>query len=334
LKMFAQAIASISEIVTISDLDDNIIFVNESFIKCYGYERHEVIGKNVNILRGSGNSREIIEDLRDKTLAGGWQGEISNKRKDGKEFPLWLSTSPIFDENNQPVATIGVGKDMTEDKKISDQQRRTEMLTTVRELAGAVSHEFSQPLQALSNYIDLMRENPAKKDYLDKCSKMIARIASLVSDLREITNIQRQDYLSTKIIDIKASAQRDSANEMKRVLVIDDEPDILETMVEMLNQTGYDCKGTTESLEALRLITQETFGLVISDIQMPRLSGDELYHKIRSMGYQNKFIFMTGYAIDDRLGKTIKESDGLIGKPIDFKEFINVVNKIIGPPPQ
>ncbi len=51
------------------------------------------------------------------TLDGGWQGEIFNRRKDGSDFPISLSTSVVRNDDGEPIALIGVTSDITERKK-------------------------------------------------------------------------------------------------------------------------------------------------------------------------------------------------------------------------
>ncbi len=112
LKMLAQAIESVSECITITDMNDNIIFVNNAFIQTYGYSKEELIGKNINIVRPQFPHVTYDEILRE-TLEGGWKGELINRKKDGTEFPIHLSTSVIKDEKDNPVALIGIVFDIT-----------------------------------------------------------------------------------------------------------------------------------------------------------------------------------------------------------------------------
>ncbi len=334
LKMFAQAIASVTEIICITDLDYNILFVNDSFLKVYDCRRDEVHGHTAHELQKKQTAPQLMETFVSKTRNGGWQGELMDRRKNGTEFPLHMSTSTIYDEHDQPIAYITVANDITKQKRTEEDARRAEMLKTVQELAGAVSHEFSQPLQALSNYINLMELNNNKKEYLTKSRTLVNRIAELVQDLRRITDIQKQDYLSTKIIDIKASANKGRSVENPSILVVDDEEDIQHTMVEMLKNEGYKCNGAGNGLKALQLINDRTFDLIISDINMPVMSGTDLFKKVKALGYSHKFLFITGYAVTEKMGKIIDQSDGIISKPIDFKQMLSLVQEMVGPPKQ
>ncbi len=120
-RMLAQAIRSTVECVSITDSADNILYVNPAFLKTYGYEEGELIGKNISMVRSPNNPPELLREILPQTLAGGWQGELLNRRKDGSEFPLSLSTSVVRDEKGQPIALIGVAQDITERKQAEEQ---------------------------------------------------------------------------------------------------------------------------------------------------------------------------------------------------------------------
>lgn len=124
--LLAHAIKSISECVVITGMEDQILFVNNAFLKTYGFAEGELIGKSIDILRSNKNAPELLEGIKQGTLKGGWKGELYNKRKDGTEFPIFLSTSIITDENNEPTALIGVSKDISEQKRAEKALRESE----------------------------------------------------------------------------------------------------------------------------------------------------------------------------------------------------------------
>ncbi|MBI3005796.1 MAG: PAS domain S-box protein [Ignavibacteriales bacterium] len=125
----AIALRSISESVTITDMEDNIVFINEAFLRTYGFQEHELIGKHISIVRSEKSPHEVTAQILPATLKGGWQGELVNRRKDGTEFPIRLSTNIIRDEQGTPVALGGVATDISERKKVEQKQRkRTEQI--------------------------------------------------------------------------------------------------------------------------------------------------------------------------------------------------------------
>jgi two-component system cell cycle sensor histidine kinase/response regulator CckA len=123
IRILAQAVRSTSECVLIGDLEDNLLFVNDAFARTYGYEKEELIGRNVWIIRSERNPAELVTQILPATLRGGWQGELLNRRKDGTEFPIFLSTSVVYDESGAPFALVGIAKDITEPKRAEEALR-------------------------------------------------------------------------------------------------------------------------------------------------------------------------------------------------------------------
>jgi two-component system, cell cycle sensor histidine kinase and response regulator CckA len=121
--MLAQALKSTRDCVSITDMRDNVLFVNDAFAKTYGYAQEELLGQPVSMVRAASNPTDIYKDILPATLRGGWEGEILNRRKDGSEFPVYLSTSVVRDAEGNPIALIGVATDITE-RRLADRLLR------------------------------------------------------------------------------------------------------------------------------------------------------------------------------------------------------------------
>ncbi len=127
LKQFAHAVRSIREGVSITDLNRNIIFVNEGLQKQTGYTYDELIGKSADYYSSEKNPLSLEDQIIEQTKKGGWQGEVINRRKNGEEYIVNLSTSIVKDENDNPVAYLGVSSDITEKKKLLKQLHDSEL---------------------------------------------------------------------------------------------------------------------------------------------------------------------------------------------------------------
>ncbi len=119
--MLAQALKNIGECVSITNLQGEILFVNSAFLKTFGYKEDELLGKNIEIIQSNKKSKVSYEKIFFETLKGGWQGEQINRQKNGTEFPVFLSSSTILDENGSPVALIGITQDIT-DRKLAEEK--------------------------------------------------------------------------------------------------------------------------------------------------------------------------------------------------------------------
>jgi DNA-binding response OmpR family regulator len=108
----------------------------------------------------------------------------------------------------------------------------------------------------------------------------------------------------------------------KRVLVVDDDADILQLMVNILEDDSFQVQTCIDGKQALKLLEQEAFDLILADIKMPRLTGTDLLFRIRQMGLGTKVIMITAYASLDTAVQALQGQavDYLI-KPFTLKEF-------------
>ncbi len=152
MAMLASALKSVNECVSITDFDNNILFVNESLLKTYGYEQNELIGKNISLLTSQTAAPNQVGDISLATTQGDWQGEVMSKPKYGPDFPIFLSTSVLKDEDGKPIGFIGVATDITERRqneemllKLSsaiDQTIDTIVITDYNGVIEYVNHAF------------------------------------------------------------------------------------------------------------------------------------------------------------------------------------------------
>ncbi len=134
LKLALYALNSISECITITDLNEKILYVNDAFLKTYGYHLSELVGQTITIIRSDKNDPQTINSIHPSTIKEGWRGKLWNKRKDNSEFLIELYTTTAHDESGNPVAHVGVARDLTEEIKseniLKDTQLRFKELVT------------------------------------------------------------------------------------------------------------------------------------------------------------------------------------------------------------
>ena len=201
IALLAHAIESVSECISITDENNNIIFVNDAFLKTYGYSEEELIGKNIKIVRNDDEkSVELLEKILPGTVSGGWKGEIINRKKDGTAFPVYLSTSVIKDSNNTPIALIGVANDITETKKVreelinaKEQAEKSDQLKT--EFLTQMSHEIRTPMNVIANFAKVIKDEIENGRYdelsslldgIELSTERIIRTIELILNMSEV----------------------------------------------------------------------------------------------------------------------------------------------------
>ena len=118
------------------------------------------------------------------------------------------------------------------------------------------------------------------------------------------------------------------------MLVVDDQPVILSGLVSLLNIAGYEVKGYTNGLEALRLFADnpEAFDVVITDQIMPHISGEELIREIKSIRDELPVIMCSGYSeVIEKPGLLGRHADAFLEKPNQFSQLVDVIDNLCNP---
>jgi PAS domain S-box-containing protein len=123
LNLVLHTINSFPECISITDVNDIILYVNQAFTTTYGYSSEELMGKSIVIVRSDKNDPEKVKEILPATLEDSWHGRLWNKRKDGTDFLIELHTSIVRDEKFKPVAYVGIARDLTEQIKTEDTLR-------------------------------------------------------------------------------------------------------------------------------------------------------------------------------------------------------------------
>ncbi|CAG1022658.1 partial putative signaling protein, partial [Patescibacteria group bacterium] len=123
--------------IVITDLDANIEYVNQHFLKMTGYSLAEVIGKKPNVLKSGRVSNSTYAEMWRTLLSGHeWQGEIINKRKDGTEYIELAVITPVRETNGKITHYLGIKKDITERKKYEEQIKQLAFYDSLTGLAN------------------------------------------------------------------------------------------------------------------------------------------------------------------------------------------------------
>ena len=162
LATLAHAVESTDEMICITDLDDKFTFANPAFLRGYGYTEAEIIGKTPHILFSPQNPPTLMAEILKKTREGGWHGEVTDRRKDGTDFPISLGTSQIRNSEGQVIGLIGVARDITERKRaekqsaaLSSLSHRLSAATTPANAAEIIMETASTLIGWDAGYVDL-----------------------------------------------------------------------------------------------------------------------------------------------------------------------------------
>jgi CheY-like chemotaxis protein len=114
-----------------------------------------------------------------------------------------------------------------------------------------------------------------------------------------------------------------------KILIVDDEPDVVRFLTELLNDAGYDTVSAGDGREALEVMRKEKPDLVTLDLQMPHDTGTDFYrqaHRTKELS-QIPIIVISGIA-----GRhlAIRRPLAVIDKPIDKTKLLETIHQAIG----
>ncbi len=116
-----------------------------------------------------------------------------------------------------------------------------------------------------------------------------------------------------------------------RVLLVDDEDDLVETLAERLEIRDINADWVTSGEEALGKMAEEPYDIAILDVRLPGISGINLKKLIEQMNPRMKFIFMTGHGseADFRAGSMEAGAEYYLIKPVNIDELIKKINEVM-----
>jgi len=261
IAMLAHSLKCVNECVSITDLNDKILFVNESFLKTYGYELDELKGKNINIVRSKKNAPELVNGILPTTICGEWQGELLNKRKDGGEFPVFLSSTIIKDKENKILGLIGVGTDITE-RKLAEQElinaknHAEESDRLKSSFLANMSHEIRTPMNGILGFADLLKEpdlsGEEQQEYIQLIEKSGTRMLNIINDIVSISKLESGQ--------MEVAISKTDINEQMNYIYSIFKPEILQKGLQL------NIENSVSAEDAIIFTDKEKFSAIITNL--------------------------------------------------------------------
>lgn len=123
--------------------------------------------------------------------------------------------------------------------------------------------------------------------------------------------------------------------EGKRVLVVDDEPEIRDFLRDLLSGEGFGVDTAADADVAIRSVRETIYDAALLDFHLPDMNGIMLHRRIRELDpdLADKTVFMSGFVqSDENLDYFVAESGGFLAKPFEIHQIVSVVRGLVGRP--
>ena len=215
LKQYQDAIDA-SNIVSKTDINGIITFVNDEFCKISGYSRQELIGSPHNIVRHPDVKKSVFKKLWETILAKKvYKGIVKNLSKDGRAFYLNATIIPILDDNGEIEEFVAIRHDVT--NVILLNEHLTQLRVELNELNQSLENKVKEQTKELTilnaNLEKRVEEEIAKNEQSSRIMFRQSRLASMGEMMANIAHQWRQPLSELGIDLFKMKQNLDNKDE-------------------------------------------------------------------------------------------------------------------------
>jgi two-component system cell cycle sensor histidine kinase/response regulator CckA len=204
VERYRELFENASDIVYTMSLDGNFLSINRAGERITGYPREEFLKMNVEQLLPS-QQLEVSNQMLKRKLSAEQAVTVYPLqliRKDGVTTSLEVSTRLIY-EGGKPVAVQGMGRDITERRRLEEQLWIAQKMEAVGRLAGGIAHEFGNVLTIISGYCALLLSSLKKDDPLREEVVGIQRAAQRATSLiRHLLGFSKGQVFRPRALDL------------------------------------------------------------------------------------------------------------------------------------
>src|ERR1700689_1934738 len=319
-KYFQRLLESSPDIIIAVDKSGTVNYYNDGARTSLGYSSEEIIGEGcTRIYKSIDEARRVMKAMResaDKCQIASFETEFRNKA--GELIPVMITGSLIHDDDGNEIGSIGFARDIR-------RMRHNQQLATAGEIAVSLAHEINNPLESITNNIELLSqsldahlsesEKLVENERLDSIRDSIERVQAIVRRLDEMTRkgeYETRDYLAGKRMadlapreDTKVHTRPHDAPHTEKsplagmsVLVLDDDTAVVNSMADLLRAEKCVVHCATRPSAAFGILRNVRLDAVISDVVMPEMDGYDFYLKVKEDMPQLPVILMTAYYYD------------------------------------
>jgi DNA-binding NtrC family response regulator len=228
-------------------------------------------------------------------------------------------------------------------QKIRQQEIQDERMKAITQTAVTVNDQINTPLNVIQASTEYLRgavkeDNPTLRESLSFIESEVGKIKEVVSNLARIVDPQVKKYALEEItmVDLDQSTIKGKRvghkqpDQVVRILVVDDEEYMLQSLSKLLNLMGFETEVAENGEKALEIFKSREVDLIITDINMPGMSGMELLKLIKKENPEIPVIVITGFGVEKAQEMAKKnKADGFLPKPFKMNDIKSMIDKVL-----
>jgi PAS domain S-box-containing protein len=224
-------------IIVTTDIESHIVEFNKEAETLLEYPKEEVVGLDIFTLYNEPDEKVcVIKEARaaGKEIWSSRNREVVMKSKTGRKLYVSLTLSTMVDDKGKMIGTVGIGKDITEQKMLRFKLMQSEKLAGIGTLASGIAHEINNPLAGILGMAEAIKDEEDAdliESYANDIVEYAVNASNIVKELSAYSRSAKHEGNSTvelsSILENSIKMAKHSATFTKIELVQELEPDCL-----------------------------------------------------------------------------------------------------------
>ena len=184
-------------LVSITDIEGKITYVNKKFCEISGYDEHELLGKKHNILNSGNEPKAFWQKMHGTVLSGQvWHEEVRNRAKNGSYY--WVDTTivPNFNFKKEVIGFTSIRTDITQQKENIHQlevakKAAEEASQAKEEFLANMSHEIRTPMNGVYASLQLLEKNDMPYEHRELVNQSLFSCECLLTIINDILDFSK-----------------------------------------------------------------------------------------------------------------------------------------------
>lgn len=192
LAQLARLVESSRDAIFLVDPDRYIRHCNPATAQLFGYSKEDLIGKPVFVIVPEQDREGLAEAIHDELeQSGEWHGEITQRRKDGSEFPSEARVNAVFDDGGERIGSVAIVRDLTRRKMLETQLVQSEKLHSLGVMASGVAHQMNNTLAGVLGQAELLLRATTDSDARRYLQSIIQATEDGAASVRRLSDFAR-----------------------------------------------------------------------------------------------------------------------------------------------